>query len=97
MKKYYSKKWENEAQLYQAEVQAIEVQNEEKNKKFKNVFYVKSAKNPSGRMCIFYERTTFNIGDVLIMKGRLVNSVFLVWQLNILMRKADKQNDKRGI
>lgn len=56
----------------------IEVQNQEINGKLKTVFYCKS-KNPDGRICITWGRTTFSVGDEIDMVGRFNDSVFLVW------------------
>ncbi len=75
-------KYADEAMLFSSEVLKIEEQNISINEKFKTVFYCKSSKFPEGRMCIAWGRTNIQVGDIVHMKGRIKDDVFLVWSMN---------------
>lgn len=87
----YVSKYADEAVLVVGKkVLKIEEQNTEINDKMKTVFYCESTKL-EGRMCIVWGRTDFKVGDVVDMKGRVKDDVFLVWSL---MFKRLEENEQ---
>lgn len=60
------------------------------NEKYKTVFECES-KNEKPRMCVYWERSSVAVGDVVKLTGRIKNDVFLVWKM-LIIRKA-KQNE----
>lgn len=81
-KQHYISKYEDEIiYLTGKKILKIEEQNTEINNKMKTVFFIESATKPEGRMCITWGRTNFQTGDVVDMKGRIKDDIFLVWSL----------------
>lgn len=82
---YIPQKWRKELIQIDSIVIKIELQNEIINDKFKTVFYCSSKAEPEGRMCVAWGRTTFKVGDKVMMTGRMIEQgVFLVWSLNYI-------------
>lgn len=84
-------KYEEQAILITSIVVGIDYQNEEVGERVKNVFYLKSKQYPeTGRMCVLWGRSSFNIGDEVMCKGRLnEQGTFLVWSL-MITKRAEK-------
>ena len=89
-KKFVKKvsKFEKDAILITSRIVAIEQQNELIGENFKNVFYIESKQLPeTGRMCVLWGRSSFNVGDKIQSKGRInEQGTFLAWSLMILER-----------
>lgn len=68
----------------------IDYQNQPVGDKVKTCFYCESD-NEDGVMCIAWGRTTFEVGDIVTMKGRLNDGIFLVWSLNY--KRQEKKNE----
>lgn len=92
-KKRYVSKYEEDSILITSTIIKIEQQNEIIGEKFKNVFYLKSKNYPeTGRMCVSWGRTIFNVGDEITAKGRInTDGVFLVWSLMITKRAGKSE------
>lgn len=90
-------KYEDEAVLYTSQVLKIEEQNIIINEKYKTVFYCKSSKLPEGRMCIAWGRTNIQAGDIVHMKGRMKDEVFLVWSMNFQRPNPAKQEPNKTL
>lgn len=88
--RYVSKYADEAVYVIGKKVLKIEEQNLEVNDKMKTVFYCESSK-PEGRMCIAWGRTNFKVGDVVDMKGRVKDDVFLVWSLMFKRLEEDAQ------
>lgn len=86
-------KYEEQAILITSTVVGIDYQNEDVGERVKNVFYLKSKQYPeTGRMCVLWGRSSFNIGDEVYCKGRLnEQGTFLVWSLMITKRKEQSE------
>lgn len=84
-------KYEEQAILITSIIVGIDYQNEEVGERVKNVFYLKSKQYPeTGRMCVLWGRSTFNVGDEVYCKGRLnEQGTFLVWSL-MITKRAEK-------
>ena len=67
-------------------------QNNIVNDKCKNVFECES-KNGKPRMCVYWERSSVSVGDIVKLTGRLKNDVFLVWKM-LIIRKAEQNEPK---
>lgn len=57
------------------------------NEKYKTVFECES-KSGNPRMCVYWNKTSVQVDDMVKLTGRLKNGVFLVWSMLILNRKA---------
>ena len=88
--RYVSKYADEAVYVVGKKVLKIDEQNTEVNDKMKTVFYCEST-NPEGRMCIAWGRTNFRVGDVVDMKGRIKDEVFLVWPLMFKRIEESKQ------
>lgn len=86
-------KYKEQAILITSTVVGIDYQNEDVGERVKNVFYLKSKQYPeTGRMCVLWGRSSFNIGDEVYCKGRLnEQGTFLVWSLMITKRKEQSE------
>ena len=86
-------KYEEDAVIITAKIVGIEQQNEIIGERYKNIFYLKSKDYPqTGKMCVYWGRTTFNTGDEIEAKGRInQDGVFLVWSYMIMRRSAEGQ------
>lgn len=93
-KKREPSKYEKEAVFVEATINKIDFINQEINDKLKSVFYCPSYLCPEGRMCIYWGRTSIQVGDKVLMKGRFVDGTFLVWQL--LITKGQEQQGKEN-
>ena len=81
-RKRFISKYENEATyIVGKKVVKIEEQNTVIGDKLKTVFYCESINKPEGRMCIAWGKTNFEVGDIVDMKGRIKDDIFLVWTL----------------
>lgn len=89
IRKKKTSKYEEDAMIITSKVVGIEQQNCEIRGKVKNVFFLESKVYPeTGRMCIMWGYTSFNVGDLLQCKGRITpDGTFLVWSLMILKRE----------
>ena len=89
-KKIFSK-FADDASLIDTKILEIEESNIEyydskTNKyRFKSVFYCESTSGQP-RMCVFWDKTSVQIGDEVQLKGRLKDDIFLVWELIIMRR-----------
>lgn len=92
-RKRYVSRYEEDSILITSTIIKIEQQNEIIGEKFKNVFYLKSKNYPeTGRMCVSWGRTIFNVGDEITAKGRInTDGVFLVWSLMITKRAGKSE------
>ena len=72
----------------EAEVTGFEMQNEKIKDKLKTVFYCKS-KNKQDRTCIAWGNTHIKQGNIIHMKGRFNDDVFLVWDMHIIKNSTN--------
>ncbi|MBO7211138.1 MAG: hypothetical protein J6V44_09100 [Methanobrevibacter sp.] len=73
-------------------VVSIEEYNKFINNRYKSVFYCESQKSDKPIMCVYWDRTTLEIGDTVRVIGRFNNNVFLAWQVQIL-KKAEQETE----
>lgn len=85
-------KYEKDAILINSKVISIKQQNEIVGERYKNIFYIESQQFPeTGRMCILWGKSSFNVGDEIECKGRInEQGVFLAWTLLILKRAKNE-------
>lgn len=81
-RKYYSKKYNEDAMIIESEVLEIIEKNKVCNNRFKNVFTCRSSKG-TPRMCVLWGQSNIEEGNKVEMKGRLNGDVFLCWSLYI--------------
>ncbi len=74
-------RWEDATVYCEGKITSFEERNRLAGGKFKNVFLLSGA-----RRVILWDRTTAQAGDTVILKGRIVNGIFLAWRMLILKR-----------
>lgn len=84
-KKYTSKTEQDLTVITDVEVVEIEEKNKIYRDKLKNVFYC-ADRNGNTKMCILWGYSTFNVGDVVEMRGRYNGETFICRRLYIRRR-----------
>lgn len=79
-------KYEDDAIFYETEIQKIDFLNQEIKERYKSVFYVKSSLLPEGKMCVYWGNCNLQVGDRVVLKGRISGDVFLIWSYQIYQR-----------
>lgn len=91
-RKKYISKYEQEAIQVTKKIIKIDYLNQFCSEKYKSVFYVPSEINPDKPvMCVLWGYTSIGLGDEIEMKGRLLNNIFLVW--NLIIKKRCEQGE----
>ena len=87
-RKQFVSKFADEAALIEyATVLKFEEQNKHYGQKIKTVFYCKTPKMDKELMCVAWGETYISVGDVVNIKGRMKDDVFLVWGMMIIKKK----------
>lgn len=89
--KFYQKsQWSGTALFESQIIRFIEQNKICLNGKIKNVFYIRSTVYSDGIMCIYWERTSALIGDIVACKGKLnKNNILLIESMLILQHYGE--------
>lgn len=81
-------KYKDDAIIVNAVVSGIEEVKKYPDGRVKTAFKCKSVSGDD-RLCIFWSNITAQVGDLVSMKGRFKEEVFLVWSLLIVKKVGE--------